>query len=48
MRDLLGRLFSEISRYGGKVFYVGIQRTTSPTEHRANGLYSGMLREEAI
>ena len=45
VRDLPGRLFREISRVGGRVFYVGIQKTASPAEHRANDLYSGMLRE---
>ena len=45
VRNLPGRLFREIGRVGGKVFYVGIQKTASPAEHRVNGLYSGMLRE---
>ncbi len=45
VRNLPGRLFGEISRVGGRVFYVGIQKTANPAEHRVNGLYSGMLRE---
>ena len=45
VRNLPGRLFREVRRGGGRVFYVGIQKTASPAEHRVNGLYSGMLRE---
>lgn len=45
VRDLPARLFREISRTRGRVFYVGIQKTASPVDHRVNGLYSGMLRE---
>ncbi len=45
VREIPGRLFREIRRLKGNVFYVGIQKTASPVEHRVNGLYSGMLRE---
>lgn len=45
VRDLPGRLFREIRRVRGKVIYVGVQKTAPPSEHRANGLYSAMLRE---
>ena len=44
VRNLPGRLLREIARVGGRVFYVGLQKTASPAEHRVNGLYSGMLR----
>ena len=45
VREIPGRMFREIDRLKGKVFYVGIQKTASPSEHRVHGLYSGMLRE---
>ena len=37
VRNLTGWLFREIGRVRGRVFYVGIQKTANPAEHRLSG-----------
>ena len=45
LRKLTGRLLTRIERSGGRVFYAGVRKTSTPETHDANALYSAMLRE---
>ena len=45
LRHFTLRLFSKIQNAGGFVFYCGLEKTASPSEHNPNGLYRGILRQ---
>jgi hypothetical protein len=45
LRVFTNRLLNQISRVGGKIFYVGLVKTKPPDEHDPNALYLAVLRE---
>lgn len=45
LRRTTFRLLNELTRRGGAVFYVGIEKRRTITEHNPNGLYLSTLRE---
>jgi hypothetical protein len=45
LRHFTNRLFNKIENIGGKVFFVGTEKTASPEEHEPNRLYISILRE---
>ena len=45
IRVSTNRLFNQIEKLGGLVFYVGIKKTASPDNHKPNQLYEQVLLE---
>ena len=45
LRHFTNRLFNKIKNLGGFVFYVGIEKTAPPAEHRPNMLYESVFLE---
>jgi Protein of unknown function (DUF3800) len=45
LRHMTARLFNRISRDGGMVFYVGIEKTRTVDRHNSRRLYGAVLRE---
>lgn len=45
LRTATFRLINRIKRDGGMVFYVGLQKTSSPKENNSKRLYQAVLRE---
>lgn len=45
LRKFTNRFLNKIEAIGGRVFYVGVEKTTPPTDHDPNALYVSVLRE---
>jgi hypothetical protein len=45
LRHFTNRFLNKIERCGGRIFYVGMKKTSSPEEHDSQRIYRAVLRE---